>query len=82
MSQQNQDINPEETQEWIDALASVIKNESADRAMYLLGRLAETATRVGQQPAYAAMHTPYRNTIAPQNEDRMPGDMFMERQIR
>ena len=29
-----------------------------------------------------ALNTPYRNTIAPENEAPMPGDIFMERRIR
>ncbi|MFL2846624.1 MAG: pyruvate dehydrogenase (acetyl-transferring), homodimeric type, partial [Pseudohongiellaceae bacterium] len=29
-----------------------------------------------------SVSSPYCNTIPPSNEDRMPGDMFMERQIR
>ncbi|MCP5345592.1 MAG: pyruvate dehydrogenase (acetyl-transferring), homodimeric type [Gammaproteobacteria bacterium] len=82
MSQQDQDKNPQETQEWLDALESVIDNEGEDRAYYLLGRLAERATRSGEESPYISVTTPYRNTISHLNEERMPGDMFMERQIR
>ncbi len=82
MSQQDQDNNPQETQEWLDALESVIDNEGKDRAYYLLGRLAERATRTGEQSPYISVTTPYRNTISHLNEERMPGDMFMEREIR
>ena len=82
MSQQNQDSNPLETKEWLEALGAVINHEGLERAHYLLTKLMEKATRGGQQVPFAAVNTPYRNTIAPLNEERMPGDMFMERQIR
>ena len=79
---QPKDINPEETKEWLDALYSVIDEEGADRANYLIGRLSEKATRSGAYSPHSAVNTPYRNSITPLSEDRMPGDMFMERQIR
>lgn len=81
MTQQN-DANPEETKEWLDALRSVIDEEGIDRAHFLMGRMLEKTTSAGQYPPYASVNTPYCNTIAPTNEKRMPGDMFMERQIR
>ncbi|MFM1895831.1 MAG: hypothetical protein RLZZ385_905 [Pseudomonadota bacterium] len=82
MSQQNQDSNPLETKEWLEALGAVIQHEGSERANYLLAKLMDRATRGGQQIPFTAVNTPYRNTIAPLNEERMPGDMFMERQIR
>ncbi len=82
MNQQNQDNNPQETEEWLDALESVIDNEGAQRANYILGRLAQRASRTGQATAYGMVNTPYCNTIGANSEERMPGDMFMERQIR
>ncbi len=81
MTQQN-DENPEETREWLDALESVIAEEGIDRGQYLLNRLSDKATTEGLVSSIASVNTPYRNTISPLNEDRMPGDMFMEREIR
>jgi pyruvate dehydrogenase E1 component len=79
---QHKDANPEETREWLDALRSVIEVEGTDRAHYLISRLSEKATRTDPNSRQAAVNTPYRNTIASSNEDRMPGDMFMDRKIR
>ncbi|TBU95802.1 pyruvate dehydrogenase (acetyl-transferring), homodimeric type [Stutzerimonas kirkiae] len=76
-----QDLDPIETQEWLDALESVLENEGQDRANYLMTRLGELATRSGTQLPYA-ITTPYRNTIPVTHEARMPGDLFMERRIR
>ena len=40
------DIDPSETQEWLDALESVLTHEGTERAHYLLERLIE---KVNQQ---------------------------------
>ena len=81
MTQQN-DGNPEETKEWLDAFHSVLDEEGIDRAQYLLDRLADQASIEGVVSSAGSVNTPYRNTISPTNEERMPGDMFMEREIR
>ena len=75
------DIDPIETQEWLDALTSVINNEGADRARYILTKLGEKARAEGAAQE-GALTTPYVNTILPKDEKRMPGDLFMERRIR
>ncbi|SEI81797.1 pyruvate dehydrogenase E1 component [Pseudomonas linyingensis] len=76
-----QDLDPVETQEWLDALESVLDREGESRAHYLLTRMGEQASRTGTQLPYA-ITTPYRNTIPVTHEARMPGDLFMERRIR
>ncbi|WP_152389841.1 pyruvate dehydrogenase (acetyl-transferring), homodimeric type [Azotobacter salinestris] len=76
-----QDLDPIETQEWLDSLESVLDQEGEDRAHYLLTRMGELATRTGAQLPYA-ITTPYRNTIPVTHEAPMPGDLFMERRIR
>lgn len=76
-----QDLDPVETQEWLDALESVLDREGEDRAHYLMTRMGELASRSGTQLPYA-ITTPYRNTIPVTHEARMPGDLFMERRIR
>jgi len=81
MTQQN-DANPEETREWLDALQSVVDEEGIDRAHFLIDKLNDTAIRMGRYVPITSVVTPYSNTIAPIDEERMPGDMFMERQIR
>ncbi|MDH5737322.1 MAG: pyruvate dehydrogenase (acetyl-transferring), homodimeric type, partial [Gammaproteobacteria bacterium] len=75
------DEDPIETAEWIEAINSVLKNEGAERAQYLLRRLSAKVTETGAQLPYA-ITTPYRNTIPVSEEARMPGDLFMERAIR
>ena len=46
MTQQN-DGNPEETKEWLEAFHSVVDEEGIDRAQYLLDSLADQASIEG-----------------------------------
>ncbi len=75
------DLDSEETEEWVLALGSVLENDGVERAQYLLQRLSHVVTKTGAQLPYA-ITTPYRNTIPVSQEARMPGDLFMERNIR
>ncbi|MFT7257007.1 MAG: pyruvate dehydrogenase E1 component, partial [Candidatus Azotimanducaceae bacterium] len=75
------DKDPLETEEWVEAILSVMENEGVERAQYLLQRLSSKVTATGAQLPYA-INTPYRNTIPVSKEARMPGDLFMERGIR
>ncbi len=75
------DLDPVETQEWLDALGSVEEREGEERVYYLLSKLGEQASRSGIRLPHA-ITTPYRNTIPVTHEARMPGDLFMERRIR
>ncbi len=75
------DLDPVETQEWLDALSSVEEREGEERVHYLLSRMGDQASHSGIRLPHA-ITTPYRNTIPVTHEARMPGDLFMERRIR
>ncbi|HEY0522746.1 MAG TPA: pyruvate dehydrogenase (acetyl-transferring), homodimeric type [Stellaceae bacterium] len=75
------DSDPVETQEWRDALGSVLTFEGSDRAHYLLSELVTEARRQGTPVPYSAT-TPYLNTIPPEKEERHPGDRAIEHRIR
>jgi len=76
-----EDLDPQETQEWLEALDGVLKNGGRARTAFLMKRLAKHAARAGTQLP-SAITTSFRNTIEPNDERRMPGDLFMERKIR
>ena len=77
-----QDNDPAETAEWLEALNDVLAQEGGpERATYLLKSMAEKVAQSGSQVP-SAITTPFRNTIKPVDERRMPGDLFMERKIR
>ena len=80
-SDSSRDIDPVETEEWVDAITAVLDKEGTERAHYLLQRLSSKVTETGAQLPYA-INTPYRNTIPISMEAKMPGDLFLERSIR
>ncbi|MEK7708471.1 MAG: pyruvate dehydrogenase (acetyl-transferring), homodimeric type [Pseudomonadota bacterium] len=75
------DIDPQETQEWLDALDSVIINMGGERAHFLLEKLIEKARRSGAYLPYSAT-TAYINTIPPGKEERSLGNNAIEHRIR
>ena len=75
------DIDPIETQEWLDALQSVVSYEGHDRAKFLLEKLGEKARETGVHLPFNA-NTPYLNTIPPWEEARNPGQAAIEWRIR
>ncbi|WP_334049736.1 pyruvate dehydrogenase (acetyl-transferring), homodimeric type [Alteromonas gracilis] len=77
----HQDVDPQETKEWIDALESVLEEEGVERAHYLLEKLIDKARRSGAHLPYDAT-TAYINTIPAAQEPKMPGDLTIEARIR
>src|SRR5689334_3957246 len=75
------DVDAVETTEWLEALDSVVEHDGPDRARQLLTLLLERAQHAGTGPI-ASLNTPYVNTIAPQEEARLPGDPALERRLR
>jgi len=75
------DIDPQETQEWLESLEAVLEHEGAERAHYLLERLIDKARRSGAYLPFSA-NTAYVNTIPVPRQERFPGDRAMERRIR
>ncbi len=76
-----EDQDPLETQEWVSALDSAVRSSGKGRAAYLLRTLADWSVNNGIRLP-STITSPFRNTIPPENEKRMPGDLFMERRIR
>jgi pyruvate dehydrogenase E1 component len=75
------DADPEETREWLEALAAVVDRDGPDRAHFLLERLVELARRSGAHLPFD-LTTAYINTIPPHRQPSMPGDGALERRIR
>jgi len=81
MTEHWDDIDPVETKEWLDALASVVKFEGAERAKFILDKLAEKASQKGVNFKASAIETPYCNTITPMHQPDYPGDLVLEAKI-
>ena len=75
------DVDPGETQEWLDSLDSVVNVHGPSRARYLLARLLERAQRTNVDFP-DAVSTPYVNTITSEDQPWFPGDEHLERRIR
>ena len=78
---EQQDVDPLETQEWLEALDSAFKEEGPARAHYLIERLLDRARRSGLTIPYSAT-TAYLNTIPAAKEEGCPGDAALEWRIR
>ena len=81
MPTQLPDVDPSETQEWVDSLDAVVTHHGRERARYLMLRLLERSREIGVGVP-ALRSTDYINTIPPSREPEFPGDEHIERRIR
>src|SRR4051812_40819603 len=75
------DVDPQETQEWLEALEAVLREEGPDRAQQLIDTVVWEARGSGAQ-VEVGLTTPYVNTIPPEREEKLPGDYEVERRLR
>jgi pyruvate dehydrogenase E1 component len=75
------DIDPLETQEWLESLSAVIDKDGNHRAHYLIKELINKAYMQGVNIPYT-QNTPYINTIPADEEKKSTGDQNIERRIR
>jgi pyruvate dehydrogenase E1 component len=75
------DVDPVETNEWLESLASVLDADGPERAHFLLQRMISEARDAGAYLPYSA-NTPYLNTIPEAREEHTPGDPAIEWRIR
>src|SRR6476469_5917518 len=75
------DIDPAETQEWLDSFDQLVGQEGEGRARFLVYKLLKRARQlhVGLPPL---TQTRYINTISPEQEPFFPGDEQIELRIR
>ena len=75
------DHDPIETSEWLDALGAVQQHRGSERTNFLLNRLVDAGRRDGVYVP-RSLTTAYKNTIAPENEEKSPGDRDIEHRLR
>ncbi|AKJ41445.1 pyruvate dehydrogenase (acetyl-transferring), homodimeric type [Pragia fontium] len=79
----NQDVDPIETRDWLQAIESVIREEGVERAQYLIDQVMASARKAGVNlPSGASSTSDYINTIALADEPAYPGNLDLERRIR
>ena len=81
MAEQDNDIDPQETGEWLAALDSILQQEGVERAHYILEQLIARARKSGAYLPYSA-NTAYLNTIPQANQVPSPGNHELEDRLR
>ncbi|MCK9687026.1 pyruvate dehydrogenase (acetyl-transferring), homodimeric type [Scleromatobacter humisilvae] len=71
------DLDPQETQEWLDAMSGVLEHEGRGRTHFLIDELLQQDKTTGGGYR-AALTTPYVNTIDAAQQPAFPGDVAME----
>ncbi|MGQ0608780.1 MAG: pyruvate dehydrogenase (acetyl-transferring), homodimeric type [Chloroflexota bacterium] len=79
--QQLPDIDPVETQEWMESLDGLVEGSGPERARYVIFKLLKRARQL-QVGLPTLTQTRYINTISPEQEPYFPGDEAMELKIR
>jgi len=74
------DLDPLETQEWLESIDSVLKAHGPERAHFLLERLTDHTRRSGGYLPFKP-NTAYVNTISVGQEQSYPGDRAIERKL-
>ncbi|WP_220778159.1 hypothetical protein, partial [Shewanella hafniensis] len=67
------DVDPEETQEWIESLDGLIEERGTERAQYIMRSLMQRASAQSVALPYVTT-TDYVNTIPADQEPEYPGD--------
>ncbi|MEJ2792570.1 pyruvate dehydrogenase (acetyl-transferring), homodimeric type [Iodobacter sp. LRB] len=80
MAEQLHDLDPQETQEWLESLDSVLEKEGAERAHFLVEKLVDHARQDGVNIPYTAT-TAYINTIPAHLQAKHPGKPNLEERI-
>lgn len=75
-----QDIDPQETREWLDALTAVLEQDGVERARFLLERLLAHGHRAGAALPFSAT-TPFLNTLDSSAQPLYPGDLPTEERL-
>ena len=75
-----EDLDPVETQEWLESIDSVLKTHGPQRAHFLLERLIDYTRRSGAYLPFKA-NTAYLNSIPTGREPQYPGNRALEQRI-
>ncbi len=74
------DADPQETREWLDALDAVIESVGPERATFVLKHLLQHA-RTRRVPLPQVLNTPYLNTISLADQPPFPGNLEIESRL-
>ena len=74
------DADPQETREWLDALDTLINTVGPERATFVLKHLLQHA-RTRRVPLPQVLNTPYLNTISLADQPPFPGNLEIESRL-
>jgi pyruvate dehydrogenase E1 component len=75
------DVDPAETREWIEALQAVLEHDGSERVHFLIEQLVAVTRHAGFDIPFSA-NTAYINTIPVAQQAQFPGDVTIEHKIR
>lgn len=75
------DVDPAETKEWLEALQAVLEREGGARAHFLIEQLVAATRHAGLDIPFSA-NTAYINTIPVEQQPPFPGNTTIEYKIR
>ncbi len=75
------DIDPQETKEWLQAMQAILERDGEERAHYIIEQLIHNSRLAGVNLPFRNT-TAYVNTIPVDEEARLPGDLQMEHRVR
>ena len=75
------DVDPIETNDWLLAIDSLIREEGVERAQYIIDQVLGQA-KIGGVKVASGLTTDYVNTIPVAEQPAYPGDLEIERRIR
>ena len=74
------DTDPDETQEWLDSLDAVVRDNGSERAQFLMHQLEERMRDISVK-APMQPYSAYRNTIPLDRQGPYPGDLILEERL-
>lgn len=76
----NKDLDPLETNDWIESIVSVVKNDGIERASFLIEKIINKIN-VNSIKKFQNINNHYINTIHYNHEPSYPGNLYIEEKI-
>ena len=78
----NYDVDPVETNDWVQSIESVIREEGLERAKFLIEKILKKSKITRSNFFKCFFTSDYINTISSEEEVEYPGDLILEKRIR
>ena len=74
------DLDPVETREWLEGFDALLASQGPERATFILRKLLDHA-RLRHVRMPPVLNTPYKNTIALEQQPQFPGNLELEQRL-